>query len=367
MSNIKEQETLVKEFKEQVVKKLPIWIKTNPTEQKDVLDELESHIWDKAEELAQGGTITSMHVREAVALMGSPRKIAKEYRRRGTPKFYITEELFPWYYKSVIIITSVIIFGNLLTMAFTFGGDNTAWQVVGEFFAGTASGIVFGFVGVSLLFIQLSMNGFLPEDLKKIAEQKGTFGIKAEKPKTKIPDAKLAEVERRAEKKARKKGILESQGSYIFMGVLAITGGFFLLLYPIATLPTLVDYINLDPNVRTELIAALVYWLRLMGALILAQGVFRFGQALAGKNRIIHQVMMVLHIAAICLSIPLVLQLQYNPDIIITTLQALFSGADIVLYITIGSWIIAGLHLLDAFRELTKVIRLEVVGFSQKG
>lgn len=354
MSNIKEQEALVKEFKEQVVKKLPIWIKANPDEQKDVLDELESHIWDKAEELAQGGSISSLHVREAIALMGSPREIAKEYRRRGTPKIYITEELFPWYYKSVIIITSVIIFGNLLTMAFSFGSENTAWQVVGEFFAGTASGIVFGFVGISILFIQLSMNGFLPADLKMIAAQKGTLAIKVEK-----PEVKLAKVERKAEKEAKKKGILESQGSYIFMGVLAITGGFFLLLYPIATLPAVVDYV-VNPEV-------FVQWLRLIGALILAQGVFRFGQALAGNNRIWHQVMMVLHIAASCLFIPLILQLQYNPDIIITTLEGIFSGADIQLYVTIGSWIVAIGHLFGAINELRKVIQLEVQGFSQKG
>lgn len=354
MSNIKEQETLVKEFKEQVVRKLPIWIKTNSIEQKDVLDELESHIWDKSEELAQGGTITSLHVREAIALMGSPREIAKEYRRRGTPKIYITKELFPWYYKSVIIITSVIIFGNLLTMAFSFGGENTAWQVVGEFFAGTASGIVFGFAIVTILFVQLSMNGFLPEDLKKMTAQKGTLGITVEK-----PEVDLAKVERKAEKKAKKKGILESQGSYIFMGVLAITGGFFLLLYPIATLPAIVDYVA-DPE-------AFVEWLRLIGALILAQGVVRFGQALAGNNLRWHQVMMVLHIAASCLFIPLILQLQYNPDIIITTLEGIFSGADIQLYVTIGSWIVAIGHLFGAIGELIKLIQLEVKGFSQKG
>ena len=356
MSNIQEQETLVKEFKEQVVKKLPLWIKISSEEQKDVLDELEGHIWDKAEELAQGGTITSLHVREAIALMGSPRDIAKEYRR-GTPKIYITKELFPWYYKSVIIISSVIIFGNLLTMAFSFGGENTAWQVVGEFFAGSATGIVFGFVGVTILFIQLSMNGFLPEDLKKIAAEKGTLGITAEKPRV-----ELAKAERKAKKKAKKKGILESQGSYIFMGVLAISGGFFLLLYPIATIPAVVDYV-VEPEV-------LVQWLRLAGALILAQGIFRFGQALAGENQRIHQVLMVLHIAASCLFIPVVLQLQYNPEIIITTLQNIFSShpaEKILLYVRIGSWLLAVGHIFGAIDELRKLIKLEVEGFSQKG
>ena len=354
MSNIKEQETLVKEFKEQVIKKLPVWIKANPDEQRDVLDELESHIWDKAEELAQGGSINSLHVREAIALMGSPREIAKEYRRRGTPKIYITEELFPWYYKSVIIITSVIIFGSLLTMAFSFGGENTACQVVSEFFTSTVSGIIFGFVVVSILFIYLSMNGFLPADLKMITDQKGTPGIKVEK-----PELKLAKVERKAEKKAKKKGILESQGNYIFTGILAITGGFFLLLYPIATLQAIVDYV-VDPGVFVE-------WLRLIGGLILAQGIFRFGQALAGENLRWHQVMMVLHIAASCLFIPLMLQLQYNPDIIITTLESIFGGSDIQLYVTIGSWVFAIGHLFEAINELRKIIQLEATGFSQKG
>ena len=357
MSNIKEQETLVKEFKEQVIKKLPIWIKANPDEQKDVLDELESHIWDKTEELAQGRIISSLHVREAIALMGSPKEIAKEYKRRGTPKIYITEELFPWYYKSVIIITSVIIFGNLLTMTFSFGGENTAWQVVGEFFTGTVSGIVFGFVGVSILFIYLSMNGFLPADLKMMADKKVTIAIKVEK-----PEVELAKTERKAEKKAKKKRILESQGNYIFMGILAITGGFFLLLFPIATLPAIVD--NVKPNPE-----AFVQWLRLIGALILAQGVVRFGQALAGNNLRWHQVMMILHIATSCLFIPLMLQLQYNPEIIIISLQNIFSfypAEKILLYVTIGSWLFAIGHLFGAHNDLRKVIQLEVKGFSQK-
>lgn len=238
-------------------------------------------------------------------------------------------------------------------MAFSFGGENTAWQVVGEFFSGTVLGIVFGFVIVSIVFVQLSMNGFLPEDLKKMTEEKGTPSTKVEK--TKVELAK-------AEKKAEKKGILESQGSYIFTGILAITGGFFLLLYPIATLSAVEEYVRPDPE-------AFVQWLRLIGALILAQGVFRFGQALAGENQRWHQVMMLLHIAASCLFIPLVLQLQYNPEIILQTFQYIFNPYDplkIKTYVIIGSWLFAVGHLFGAIDELRKVIQLEVKGFSQK-
>ncbi|MCK5408851.1 MAG: hypothetical protein KAJ30_01180, partial [Candidatus Heimdallarchaeota archaeon] len=98
--------------------------------------------------------------------------------------------------------------------------------------------------------------------------------------------------------------------------------------------------------------------------------IFRFGQALAGENQRIHQVLMVLHIAASCLFIPVVLQLQYNPEIIITTLQNIFSShpaEKILLYVRIGSWLLAVGHIFGAIDELRKLIKLEVEGFSQKG
>ena len=353
MNNVMEQENLVREFKEEVVKKLPVWIKANEEEKQDVLEELESHIWDKAEELAAGATISTIHVREAIFLMGSPRDIAKEYRRRGKPKLYITEELFDWYYKSLIIIGSLILFANLMAMAFSFGGDQTAGQVVGSFFADVALGFLIGFVGVSIMFVQLSMNGFLPEDFKKLAEQEKTVKVKLAK-----PEVELRKAEKRAERKAKRKGILESQSSYVFSGIFGITIGFFMLLYPISTIS--------PEHISPEL----VQWMRLAGALVLAQGFLRFGQALAGKNMRWHQVLMVLYAATCCLWIPLALQLQYDTAIIVEMFQGLFPlhPADKMhLYIKIGSWIMAVGNIFGAIDEVRKIIQLEVQGFSQKG
>ena len=363
MNNINDQENLVKAFKEEVAKKLPIWVKTSSEEQADVLDELESHIWDKAEELAQGGNINSIHVREAIALMGPPREIAKEYRKRGTPKFYITEELFDWYYKSLIILGAVIFFGNLVSMGIAFVGDKPAGQIVGEFFADIAIGLLVGFVGISLMFIQLSMHGFLPHDLKKIVDKKGTFGytytIYTKKPKQEKPRVDLAKEERKAERRAKRKGILDSQSSYVFGGIIGITMGFFMLLYPIGTIG---DFIGNYPE--------FLQWVRLAGGLVLAQGAIRFGQALAGKNQRWHQVMMVLYIASNCLWIPLLLQLQYDHTVIVNMFIDIFywHPADkILLYVQIGSWFTVAANILGAFNELSKIIQLELKGFSQKG
>ena len=162
---------LVKEFLDEVTKKLPIWLKTKEDELKDVREELESHIWDKAEELAKGEEPNVWHIREAIALMGSPRDIAREYRRRGTPKFYITEELWTWYYKSLIIVGVIILFVNLITLAFTLRAGNLG-PAFATFFEGLFNGSVIGFAAVSVLYVTLSYQGFLPEDFK-VVEIKG--------------------------------------------------------------------------------------------------------------------------------------------------------------------------------------------------
>ena len=95
--NEKVMQKTVKEYLKSVKEKLPDWMKSDRKELQDVLDELEEHIWEKAEELSGYGEPTEDSVRMALAHMGSPVSIAKEYKHRGTPKVYITAEMFPLY------------------------------------------------------------------------------------------------------------------------------------------------------------------------------------------------------------------------------------------------------------------------------
>ena len=94
-----DMEKLINEFLKDVKTKLPEWLK-DKKEHKEILAELEDHIWSKAEELSETSRPTLETVQIAIDHMGTPESIAKEYKRRGTPKFYITEELWP-YYKNV--------------------------------------------------------------------------------------------------------------------------------------------------------------------------------------------------------------------------------------------------------------------------
>ncbi|UCC20175.1 MAG: hypothetical protein JSV62_02510, partial [Promethearchaeota archaeon] len=104
----KEMQNIIKEYLKEVKSKLPEWLK-DKKEHKEILAELEEHIWSKAEELSGMGQPTLESVQTAISHMGTPESIAKEYKRRGTPKVYITKEMWPLYLRVLGIVFGVII------------------------------------------------------------------------------------------------------------------------------------------------------------------------------------------------------------------------------------------------------------------
>lgn len=163
-------EKMVDEFIGKVKEKLPEWLKSNKSEFNNILEELEEHVWDKAEELSGISSPTEDSVRMAIAHMGTPQSIAKEYKRRGTPKVYITEELWPIYTKVLGILIAVVIAVNLigLIVGLIFSGFvDFSYDM-----SGTLLGIAGVFTLVTIIFVALSMEGYLPEDFKSEAERK---------------------------------------------------------------------------------------------------------------------------------------------------------------------------------------------------
>ncbi|MFX0071115.1 MAG: hypothetical protein ACFFAO_08495 [Candidatus Hermodarchaeota archaeon] len=152
---------MVKDYLKKIKEKLPEWLKGEENEFEDVLSEIEEHIWDKAEELSDIGPPTESSVRMALAYMGTPESIVKEYKRRGTPKVYITEELWPLYTKVLGILSAVVVLLNLIFMIVNL--------FMGSFqldFVGILLGLAGVFTIVTLIFVGLSMEGYLPEDFK---------------------------------------------------------------------------------------------------------------------------------------------------------------------------------------------------------
>lgn len=160
MSDEKIMRRDIKEFLRIVKEKLPEWIKEKK-EDKEILIELEEHIWDKADELSEQGRATEQSVRLAIAHMGTPQDIAREYKRRGTPKVYISEELWPLYTRWITGVLLVIFILNVVGFVVSiFTGGNA------EFGFGLITNLLGAFAIVTLIFVGLSMEGYFPEDFK---------------------------------------------------------------------------------------------------------------------------------------------------------------------------------------------------------
>jgi len=167
MSEEKRAKGIVKDYLKQVKEKLPEWMKEKK-EHKDVLIELEGHIWDKAEEFSEEGTINEQSVRLAIAHLGTPKEIARQYKQRGTPKVYITEELWP-YYKQALKFASVIliaIYVFFVVLNIILGRPMQAFEFFNIF-----TTLLAVFAIITLIFTGLSMEGYLPEDFTSSTTQ----------------------------------------------------------------------------------------------------------------------------------------------------------------------------------------------------
>ena len=243
MSDERYSEKLIKEFLDEVEEKLPFWLKVEEEEAKDVLNELREHVEDKADGfLALGEADSSLKaVQMAIMQMGSPSEIAHEYKRRGIPKFFITEELFPMYltvlrYAAlavgllVVIITPI----SILVAALTGGnwgaalGQGILWLVFGLLIAAAA---------ITAIFTWLSYEGYFPEDIKhalKTKEQKKEAA--AQPPKVKVEPPLVTEPGAKKEEKKLPKGIKKPSE--------LIPGGIFTVIIAILAIVQPITYIN---------------------------------------------------------------------------------------------------------------------------
>ncbi len=159
-----QEEQIIHDFVKKVEEKLPTWLKEKREELKSVLAELEEHIWDKATELGKGNPDAGT-VQAAIAEMGTPSAISREYKRRGTPKVFITEELWPSYIRTLVVVI-VIIAGVNMVLGLIYGYAAGSFVPLFQYLEYVVTGVPIVFIGVSLAFVGLSMQGYLPEDFK---------------------------------------------------------------------------------------------------------------------------------------------------------------------------------------------------------
>ncbi|MCK4371343.1 MAG: hypothetical protein KAW03_09765 [Candidatus Lokiarchaeota archaeon] len=290
----KEMQIIIKEYLKEVKSKLPEWLK-DKKEHKEILAELEEHIWNKAEELSNMGQPTIESVRTAITHMGTPESIAKEYKRRGTPKYYITEELWPNYLK-VLGIVFAVIFGIVLIsqiIDFVFGNVSIG-GLIGNIFQGIQIGFLSSFAIISVIFVALSMEGYFPEDFKsKEIREKERKQLEIAREKG-IPISEI--------KKKPVKPYIKPVGE-IIGGAIGIIIGIVLIVQPI---PAINDVINSE----------FLLYLQFAGLFIFSEGVLDISRGLIGNRQmvmqqVIHGITIVVKLA----SISVIILMMNRPDI----------------------------------------------------
>jgi hypothetical protein len=291
MSELSKEE-LVKDFIKKVKKALPEWLK-DKKEHKDILLDLEEHIWQKATELSQTGQPTEQSVRKAIIQMGTPQSIAKEYKRRGEPKVYITKEMWPLYTRVLGIVFTVIIILNVVGMvASILTGPPQLDVLLGDFVMGIQMGLLVTFAIISIIFVALSMEGYFPEDFKSKKEQRllkleQEKAVEAGLPISEIPAKPL-------------KPFIKPIGEVIAASI-GLIFGVLLLFQPFPTFMFFSDFLVI---------------LRFAGLLLITEGILDISRGIIGNRKPgTHQILHVFIIVVKFLWIPLLVYLMNRPEI----------------------------------------------------
>ena len=159
-----EADITVDRFLKETKKHLPDWIKNNDTKREDILLEVSSHIWDSAQEIAGSDDPDSRSVQEAINRLGTPKEIAKSYKKRGTPKYFISEELWS-IYTNVNWIVGIIVFLVIATVQVVVIEPNNLGQALINGISLSFPTIMTFFMVITCIFVGLSHEGYFPEDL----------------------------------------------------------------------------------------------------------------------------------------------------------------------------------------------------------
>jgi len=388
---------IIQDYLYSVRKKLPQWLQWKEATVKEILDDLEIKILDEARFIAGGNEPSESDIKLAIQQIGPPESIAKMYRRRGTPKFYLTEELFLFYLRTVLFFLVIIGLINLVIALFQIF-IKPWWQLIFEALSGVFIGFLIEIIVITALFVFFSMEGFLPEDFgsfpqrleqffplrnliefleeskvltkesieeakikteekflearRKMEESMSEAEIKVEQRLAKVEEKmakfdekmerKMAVVEARVERKAikreeelkiKKKKDPVTLGDLIFGAIAGIVFGLILMIQP---------FFPFDPSIFLE-------WLTLFGLLIFLSGIFNLARLAIGvRNHTGQQVALVLQTCFNILYVPLFLYLLNNPhiipiDVITGGLVTTIEGVVYTIYVIVLVIIIIGI------------------------
>ncbi|MFW9866533.1 MAG: cell envelope integrity protein TolA [Candidatus Thorarchaeota archaeon] len=203
-----QEKSMIETYLEKVRKKLPEWLKWKEEEANNILEDLKLQILNEARLIAGGSDPTEMDIQQALIQTGTPESIARIYKKRGTPKLYITEELFEFYLRTLVFFWLIVITISVIVAIFQFI-FKPWWEALGSMFSGMWIGVLITAVVITVVFVYFSMEGFLPEDFGVFPQRLATlFPFSLEKTKLQetkeLTRQKLEEAMQRAKDKIEK-------------------------------------------------------------------------------------------------------------------------------------------------------------------
>jgi hypothetical protein len=394
---------IIQNFLDQVKKKLPEWLKSKEEEVNEILKDLESQILNEARIIAEGEDLTKTHINQALINIGTPESIAKVYKSRGTPKYFITEELFEFYLRSMMFFLAIVVIINLVVAVVQIF-VKPWWEII----LGALSGIWIGFliivIVVTIVFVYFSHEGFMPEDfgilprrlafifpMRVLTEErveeakvrtKEKLAEARERARDKITEARIKREERLAEAKIRREEKLVeakirkeeraaaaearkelkkkepvSVGELIFGGIAGIIFGLILIIQPFSVIG-LFELAFLD-------------WLKLFGMLVFISGLLNLIRLAVGVNNYTGQQVFIIIGAFYSIAyVPLMLNLLQQPEIfpislfsggIVPTITADPSSLAYVIYFWVFIIIIIGIFggMIGDFYKVYKIQKLK--------
>ncbi|NVM44578.1 MAG: hypothetical protein HWN79_06655 [Candidatus Lokiarchaeota archaeon] len=282
----------VREYIKEVEKRLPEWLK-DKKEHKEILADLEEHIWSKATELSETGQPDETSVKLAINHMGTPQSIAKEYKRRGEPKYYITKEMAPYYGKALSAVFAVIVILVIIGLIVSFFTGNASFDtLVGGLITGIQTGLLLSFTIVTVVFVALSMEGYFPEDFKSKKEQQVMKQLREQELEEGITPSQTL--------KKPLKPFIKPAGEIVGGGI-GLIFGIVLLSQPFPTYMFFPDFLMI---------------LRIFGLITMLEGSLDISRGIIGNRRPnTHQILHALIIPLKLSVIPLIVILMNRPEI----------------------------------------------------
>ena len=282
----------VREYIKEIGKNLPEWLK-DKKEHKEILADLEEHLLSKAAELSETGQPDEKSVKLAIDHMGTPQNIAKEYKRRGEPKYFITKELWPLYVKALSAVFAIIVLLVIIGLIVSFfTGNGSFGSLIGGLITGIQSGLLLSFTIVTIVFVALSHEGYFPEDFKSKKEQKLMKQLREQEIEEGVPASQTL--------KQPLKPFIKPAGEIIGGGI-GLIFGIVLLSQPFPTYMFFPDFLMI---------------LRIFGLITMLEGSLDISRGIIGNRRPrTHQVLHAIIIPLKLSVIPLLGILMNRPEI----------------------------------------------------